>query len=74
MMVLRLCLDNFHFRASFIFIKHFAATMITGTEVLELHVRSIRCVEGVVNITRGIVCILGLNSPTIDTFEANVDK
>lgn len=68
----RLRLGNSHFRVSFIVMKHLAASMIFGIDFLDSHVRAISCMEVIVEMTPGTVCILHRNKATVDPTEAEV--
>lgn len=46
--------------------------MIIGTEFFNRHVRAIRCMEGILETTRGPVHILGRNKPSVDADDTGV--
>lgn len=73
MVVLRLRLGNSNFFVPFIVTKNLAATMIIETEFLDLHVRSIYCMEASVETTRGTVRILSRNKQTVEEGDVDVD-
>lgn len=72
--ILRLWLDNSHFRVLFIVTKHLAASMIVGTEFPDRHGHAIHCIEGNVETTRGTVPILARNKATVDAVKDEADK